>query len=132
MCTREFPGAQRLEYDAITDSDFPCDLTALICTDSTGFAGGYFIGFGSHSNTKSKIVRLAEPVAECDTLITVGKIHHVVAQREGKIVKHFVDGVEVMSYEDDFPLKGEGHRMFGFYIFSDGEIDNVRLYTKPE
>ena len=30
MCTRRFPGSQRIAYDALTTNESPCDLSAVL------------------------------------------------------------------------------------------------------
>ena len=129
VCTRKLTGAHRLEFDA--KSNDPCDLTAIICADERGYRGGYFFGFGSDDNDCSKLLVKGKEVKRWDTLITPGKLHHVVCQRDGKKLTHIVDGKVVMAYIHEEPLKGEGHQMIGFYIYSSGKIDNVKIYTKP-
>jgi len=130
MCTRDFPGAHRLEFDA--QSDDPCDLTGIICANESGYEAGYFFGFGSGYNAYSKLLVEGAEMQQWETLITPGKIHQVVCQRDGNTLTHFVDGKAVMTYKDDEPLKGKDHQRVGFYIFTVGKIDNVKVYTKPE
>jgi len=130
MCTKKFPGGQRLEFDARSDN--PTDLTAVICAD-TSYWDGYFVGFGSNGNTHSKLlIQGGYEVKVWDTIITPGKTHRVVAQRDGNTITHIVDGETVMTYEDQYPLKGEYHQKVGLYIWTSGQIDNVKVYTKPE
>ena len=132
LCTRKFPGSQRLEFDARSDNPAPCDLSAFIGANELGLATGYFFGFGSEWNTYSRLLVQGPPVKEYDAVITPGTLHHVVCQREGNTLTHIVDGEVVMTYVHDTPLKGAAHEMVGFYIYSSGKIDNVKLYTKPE
>ena len=132
MCSKKFVGAHRLEFDARSDSDYPCDLTGIICANEYGYQGGYFVGFGSEYNSYSKLLIEGYEAMQWNALITKGKIHHQVVQRDGKTITHIVDGKTVMTYEHDQPLKGKDHQMIGFYVFSEGQIDNVKVYTKPE
>ena len=130
VCSRKFPGAHRLEFDA--KSDNPCDLTGLICANELGYAGGYFVGFGTELNAYSKLLVQGVEVKRWDAVITPGKVHHQIVQREGSTITHVVDGKVIMTYEHDEPLKGAGHEMVGFYLYGPGQIDNVKVYTKPE
>ena len=45
LCKQIFPGAQRLEFEAISEN--PGDLTGLLRTTGVGWRGGYFFGFGT-------------------------------------------------------------------------------------
>ena len=130
VCTRRFAGAQRLEFDA--QSDRPCDLTGILCCDESGYHGGYFFGFGSDNNAHGKLLVEAMYVADYDAVIVPGKLHHVVCQRVGSELKHAIDGEEVLSFVHEPPLTGGQHEMIGFYIWTRGMIDNVKVYTKAE
>ncbi len=130
MCTRDFPGAHRLEFDARSDN--PGDLTGFICAHGYSYWHGYLVGFGSNSNSHSRLLIEGYEVKKWDAVITPGKIHHQVVQRDGDTITHIVDGETVMTYEHDQPLKGKYHQSVGFYISTTGQIDNVKVYTKPE
>ncbi len=130
MCTKKFEGCNRLEYDCMSEN--PCDLTAIINAGGYGYESGYFVGFGSNYNSRSKLLVQGWEMKEWDAKIEPGKWHHVVAQRDGNVVSQTIDGETVMTYEDEQPLKGEYHQKIGFYIFTEGYIDNVKVYTKPE
>ena len=130
VCARNFPGAQRLEFDARSDN--PGDLTGIICAYGYSYWDGYFVGFGTNSNSRSKLLIQGFEVKEWDAVITPGKIHHQIVQRNGDTITHIVDGETVMTYKHDQPLKGKYHQKVGFYIWTTGQIDNVKVYTKPE
>lgn len=130
VCTRKFSGDQRLEFYA--RSDQPCDLTGQLCVNESGFWDGYFFGFGSDNNAYSKLLIKGRLVVQYDGIITPGKIHHIVCQREGNQLRHIVDGKVIMTFTHEPPLKGERHEMIGFYIWNTGKIDDVKVYTKPE
>jgi len=132
ICTKKFPGAQRLEFVAKSDDPQPCDLTGLLCIDESGLSSGYFFGFGSEWNAYSKLLVKGKEVTRCDAHIVPGKAHHVVCERVGNRLTNIVDGKVVLTHTDDTPLKGDGHEMIGFYIFSSGKIDDVKVYTKAE
>jgi len=131
-CTKKFPGCQRLEYDARADDPQPCDLSGLLGIGEAGSESGYFFGFGSEWNVHSKLVIRGAEIKDWPKVITPGKVHHVVCERDGKTLRNVVDGEVVMTYTDESPLTGEGHDKVGFYIFSTGKIGNVKVYTKPE
>lgn len=130
MCARKFTGAQRLEFDAVTKD--PCDLSGILAADETGHRSGYFFGFGGEYNTISKLLIEGKEVVSSDALITPGKTHHVVCECEGGRLRHIVDGKVIATYTHESPLTGDGHQMIGFYIYTTGRVDNVKVYTKPE
>ncbi|MHC4124757.1 MAG: hypothetical protein ACYSSI_14365 [Planctomycetota bacterium] len=128
VCTKKFAGDQRVEFDA--QSDNPCDLTCILSTDEEGHTNGYFVGFGSNNNAYSKLLIQGYEVKTWDTVIKPGKVHHQVVQKKGNTITHTVDGKTVMTYKHSMPLEGEDHQMIGFYIYTSGKIDNVKVYTK--
>ena len=132
VCAKKFPGSQRLEFDAVTNDPRPCDLSGTLCVDERGYSSGYFFGFGSEWNAFSRLLVRGSQAKQWDTVITAGKLHHVVCELDANTLKHIVDGKEVMTHTVDAPLKGEWHQMVGFYIYSTGKIDNVKVYTKAE
>jgi hypothetical protein len=131
LCLKDFPGAQRLEYDASTDT--PGDLSAVLAADQNGaWDSGYFFGFGSDENQSSKLrIQGGEPHFYFGK-VEPGKVYHVVCQREGDTVTHTVDGKTLLTFKDPKPLTGEGHRRISLYIWPAGRMDNVKVYTKPE
>ena len=132
ICARLFPGSQRVEFDAVTVDPQPCDLSGLLGVNRGGLTTGYFFGFGSDNNRGSKLlIESKRDVERYDAVIVPGQLHHVVCEREGNVLRHIIDGKVAVSYTDDPPLKGNAHEMIGFYIFTSGQIDNVKVYTKP-
>lgn len=123
---QEVPTPVRIEFDA--RSERPGDLTAFWGTKDAAYKGGYFIGFASNSNTACKILRLGEQVMIRDEpLATPGQWHHVIGQVIGERVQLIVDGELAMEYVDEKPL--EGKRLPGIIAWSEGEFDNVRIFT---
>ena len=129
MISDKFPGSQRLEFDA--KSDKPGDLSSIICA-SYGHWDGYLVGFGSDDNTHSKLLVELTKVKQWNSVVTPGKVHHQIVERDGDTIKHTVDGETVMTYKHDNPLKGENYQKIGFYIWTSGQIDNVKVYTKRD
>ena len=128
---RHFPGNQRIEFDAMAQPDNAYDLNGILGTSERGgFMDGYFFGFGSEGNTASKLLKKNRGMKRSDARIVLGKIHHVICQREGNVLTHIVDGKVILTYEDAQPLTGPGHDRVGLYIYGAGNIDNIRVYTK--
>jgi len=118
----------RIEFDA--RSDRPGDLTAFWGTEDAGYRDGYFIGFASNGNTACKLLRLGREVLVQDgPLATPGRWHHVIGQVLPDRLQLIVDGEPAMEYEEPEPL--EGRRLPGIIAWSEGEFDNLRIYTAP-
>ena len=150
LCTRRFPGAQRITYDATTNGQAPCDLSAFLSATDKGVFEGAFFGFGSNRNAKSKLLLLKKEVATSPRTITPGKTHRVAAERDGLTLRQTVDGAESFTFvnggeptlqearegamlvRDMVDLSGEDHEYVGLYIYTSGAIDNVKVYTKPD
>ncbi|MFH0964414.1 MAG: glycoside hydrolase domain-containing protein [Planctomycetota bacterium] len=150
LCTRKLPGSQRMTYDARSDTDAPCDLSAFLSAGEKGLAEGAFFGFGSNLNTLSKLVLARKQVAQSDALIERGKWHSVACEREGLSLRQAIDGRASIEHvnggtpelregreggifvRDVVPLSGDGHALVGLYAYTAGAFDNVRVYTKAD
>ncbi|MCG3147498.1 MAG: hypothetical protein PCFJNLEI_00938 [Verrucomicrobiae bacterium] len=87
VCTRQFRGPLRLDYEAQAASEQPCDLSAYV--------NGIFFGFGSENNQGSKlIVRANIPVAaRSDRRILPGQTHQVSCRCAPQHLQMRVDGM---------------------------------------
>jgi len=130
LCAKLFPGNQRLEMDCRAREN-ACDLSVMLMAGDDGVATGYFYGFGSEYNTYSKLLVQSVEVKTCGARIEPGKVHHVVCEFDDGKLTHIVDGKTIQEYVHDEPLKGEGQERLGLYVFSWGQFDNIRVYTKP-
>ena len=97
MCTRRFPGAQRLEFDAVTSAPQPCDLSALLMAHERGLNTGAFFGFGSDNNRYSMInidpaAGRCRSAARSEATIVCGKLYRIVCECDGHALRHWVDG----------------------------------------
>jgi len=107
LCARKFPGVQRVEFEAVTDSPNPCDLSALLATDERGGDHGIFFGLGADYNQRSLIMydrRPARDRAAVETkkvLIIPGHSHRVVCEHDGTWLRHWVDDVLIQSCVND-------------------------------
>lgn len=132
VCTKQFLGAIRLEYDAMAPVETPCDLSATINGGADGESSAFFFGFGSQSNTTGRFLIKGQPGREYPAVITPNKWHHVVCERYGKVFRHIIDGKTVMEYTHPGPLPGPLDREIAFYVWHVGCFDNVKVYTRPE
>jgi len=107
LCARKFPGVQRVEFEAATDSPNPCDLSALLATDERGASQGIYFGLGADYNQRSLIMfdrRPARDRAAVETtqvLIIPGHTHRVICEHDGSWLRHWVDDVLIQSCVND-------------------------------
>ncbi|MCG3148672.1 MAG: hypothetical protein PCFJNLEI_02117 [Verrucomicrobiae bacterium] len=110
LCTRKFPGNQRVEYDATTNVAKPCDLSAFLKAGERGLNTGVFFGFGAKHNESSYIIynwqasRYRE-ACQSSVVIQPGQLHRVVCEIDGAMLRHWVDGALIQSCAND----GFGH-----------------------
>ena len=150
---RVLPVNARIEFDAVSqaaDGDLKAELwgdgrsyaTALSYTNATS----YLPIFGGWHNTYHVLARLNEHASDRKEIkvdkdsddprekpVMAGQIYHFKVERsDGKTVKWWVDGNEMLTYPDQAPLVGTGHDHFGF---NDWDVkvcfDNVRVTPLP-
>ena len=131
LLTRSFPGFQRVEFDALAEGKRPCDLSTFIHSGPAGSPCGYFLQFGGSGNTFNSLRRDGVfTTCQCEKrFITPGKVHKIVAEFDGAAARLTVDGQVVLEYLDAAPVLGAGHDKLGFYIYTSGAVDNVRVYS---
>ena len=132
VSTWRFTGDVRLEYDAITDAEKPCDLSGVLSAKWGEEASGYYFGFGGQNNKFSFLIVRGEVVKKADVLIVPGKRHQVICQREGKNITFSVDGKVIASHVHDKPIAKSGFDRVGLTVYASGRFDNVRIYTKND
>ncbi|MEO8876828.1 MAG: hypothetical protein ABI461_14640 [Polyangiaceae bacterium] len=143
------PVNARIEFDAKSDSEAG-DLKAELWGDGKSAATGisytnatsYLTILGGWHNTFHVIARLNEHGTDRKEIridkdsddprqkpVTRGQGYHFKVERnDGKTIRWWVDGVEMLTFPDDKPLAGIGHDHFGF---NDWEVkvcfDNVKI-----
>lgn len=132
VCTKQFLGAIRLEYDAMAPVETPCDLSATINGGADGESSGFFFGFGSQNNTTGRFLLKGQPGKEYPAVVTPNRWHHVVCERYAKVFRHIIDGKTVMEYTHPGPLPGPLNRDIALYVWHVGHFDNVKVYTRAE
>ncbi|MCA9712040.1 MAG: hypothetical protein KDK70_39760, partial [Myxococcales bacterium] len=121
---RPLPDDVRVEFDAWATSD-EGDVKVELCGDGRSaatsmnyVATGYVVIFGGWNNSLNAIVRRNEHGRERETntepQVEPGRRYHFTLVRTGGELRWEVDGREVLSYEDEAPLRGEGHDHFAF------------------
>jgi len=150
---RVLPVNARIEFDALSqspDGDLKAELwgdghsyaTALSYTNATSYLtilGGWHNKFhvlariNEHGNDRKEIAVDPNSDDPREKPVVPGQRYHFKVERaDGKTVKWWVDGNEMLSYVDSAPLAGAGHDHFGF---NDWDVkvcfDNVRVVPLP-
>jgi hypothetical protein len=146
---RVLPVNVRIEFDAVSDSpdgdlkaeywgDGRSYATALSYTNATSYLtifGGWHNKFhvlariDEHGNDRKQITVDPNSDDPREKPVVAGQLYHFKVERtDGKTVKWWVDGNEMLSFPDTAPLAGPGHDHFGF---NDWDVkvcfDNVRI-----
>ncbi len=150
---RILPVDARVEFDAVSDAA-DGDLKAEFWGDGRSYAtslsytnaSSYLTIFGGWHNKFHVLARLNEhgddrkeiavdPTSDDprEKPVMAGQTYHFKVERmDGKTVKWWIDGNEMLSYPDSAPLAGVGHDHFGF---NDWDVkvcfDNVRIVPLP-
>ena len=150
---RVLPVNARIEFDAVsdaTDGDIKAECwgdglssaTALSYTNATSYLtifGGWHNKFhvlarmNEHGGDRKEITVDPSSDDPREKPVVAGQLYRFKVERaDGKTVKWWVDGNEMLSYPDSAPLAGVGHEHFGF---NDWEVkvcfDNVRIVPLP-
>jgi len=103
----------------------------------TIFGGGTTSSTSSRGSTSTAATARRSPSTQTPTIRARsrrrGQLYHFKVERsEGKAVKWWVDGNEMLTYADASPLAGLGHDHFGFNDW-DAKVcfDNVRVTPLP-
>ena len=126
--------AQRIEFDAWAERGYPCDLSGLLCADPKqggGFYGAYFFGYGCEMNAFSKLLIGAVDYRTIPLRMEPGERHHIVCERDGDRLSHWVDGKAVLNCLHKDRLDGPTHAQAGVYMYlPDQFVDNVKIFTR--
>ncbi len=147
------PTNARIEFDAVSmspDGDLKAEYwgdghsyaTALSYTNATS----YLTIFGGWHNTHHVLARINEHATDRKDIVVdansddprekpvvAGQVYRFKVERsDGRTVRWWVDGNEMLSYPDPAPLVGPGHDHFGFNNW-DVKVcfDNVRVVPLP-
>ena len=151
---RTLPVNARIEFDAVSfspDGDLKAEFwgdgrsyaTALSYTNATSYLtifGGWHNKFhvlariNEHGNDRKEITVVdlnSDDVRERP--VVAGQVYRFKVERnDGKSVRWWIDGNEMLTYSDTAPLAGIGHDHFGF---NDWDVkvcfDNVRVVPLP-
>jgi len=152
--TRRLPVNARIEFEATSHSD-DGDLKAEIWGDGRSAASGvsyddatsYLTIFGGWKNHFHVLARIDEhardrkeirvdPSAESlpsGPVVPTTAYRFKIERSDGRTVRWYVDGVEMLTYPDDEPLRGPGHEYFGY---NDWQVrvcfDNLKITPLPD
>jgi hypothetical protein len=147
------PTNARVEFDAVSQSP-DGDLKAEYWGDGRSYATqlsyvnatSYLTIFGGWHNKFHVLARINEHGTDRKEIaidpssddprekpVVAGQSYHFKVERnDGKTVRWWVDGIEMLTYADTSPLGGLGHDHFGF---NDWDVkvcfDNVRIVPLP-
>jgi hypothetical protein len=124
---KPIPDEVVIDFDAWTDSP-EGDMKVEVFGDGQSFhrgdplgayaATGYVLVMGGWRNTLSAIARQNEHapdrVTRAEPRVVPGKKYHWTIRRKGRILTWLVDGQPFLAFDDPDPLRGPGHRFFGF------------------
>lgn len=93
----------------------PSDLNGVLCGDGENLCSGYAVVLAGDNNTRGKILRKGETVAESAHVVfdnpTTGNLNgfhrhwfHVRTEKMGGRITMYVDGQKVLEYDDPAPL----------------------------
>ncbi|HEY8038739.1 MAG TPA: hypothetical protein VIF15_03065 [Polyangiaceae bacterium] len=150
---RTLPVNARIEFDAVSqsaDGDLKAEYwgdgrsfaTALSYTNATSYLtifGGWHNKYhvlariNEHGNDRQEITVDPNSDDPREKPVVTGQSYHFKVERaDGKSVKWWVDGNEMLTYADAAPLTGVGHDHFGF---NDWDVkvcfDNVKVTPLP-
>lgn len=114
---RKLPDDVRIEFKAKAESA-EGDIKVEVFGDGNRHESGYILIFGGWNNQLDVIARLDEHgddrKEKPSAGVKPGRVYDMAIERTGSSLKWFVDGEPFMTYEDDSPLTGSGHRFFAF------------------
>ncbi|MGZ6097728.1 MAG: hypothetical protein ACXWLL_04995 [Myxococcaceae bacterium] len=95
-------------------------------------ATGYVLVMGGWRNTLSAIARqhehAADRVTRAEPPVVPGRKYHWTIRRQGRVLTWLVDGQPFLTFDDPDPLRGAGHRSFGFSGWeSKVYFDNLKI-----
>ena len=121
---RALPDDLRVEFDAwatTEEGDVKVELAGdgrSAATSVNYVATGYVVIFGGWNNSLNAIVRRNEHGRQRETSsepkVEPDVRYHFSITRSGNEIRWEVDGQEVLTYEDEAPLRGPGHDHFAF------------------
>lgn len=147
------PVNARIEFDAVSqssDGDLKAEYwgdgrsaaTGLSYTNATSYLtilGGWhnkihvLARLNEHGTDRKEVVVDPHSDDPRERAIVPGQIYHFKVERsDGRTVRWWVDGNEMLTYPDPAPLTGMGHDHFGFNDW-DAKVcfDNVRVVPLP-
>ncbi len=112
------PESFRVNFRAKSDSE-EGDIKFEILGDGETHESGYVGIFGGWSNQLNIIARLDEHgddrlVGASEMSVEPGRVYEMDVVRTDGRLRWYIDGDLFLTYDDSEPLRGDGHRHFGF------------------
>lgn len=126
------PDKVRVEFDARARSA-DGDLKFEIFGDGDRHESGYVVILGGWKNSLDVVARLDEHgedrAEQASFKVQTDRVYKVAAERTHSTLRVFVDGKEIMQFEDQSPLLGSKHQSFAFNNWLvPVEFDNFKVY----
>ncbi len=131
LSARKFSGLQKITFNAVLEANPGLsDISPFIQAGTNGIANSYMVQFGGNFNTVSTLKRMGKVVVESERIIEPGKVHAIIAEYDGTVVRLTVDGKIVAEFPEVYPMIGDGHDRIGIYTY-DGilKIRDLKIYT---
>lgn len=129
----ELPENVRIEFDARSQTRVG-DIKFEVFTDGRTHESGYVCIFGGWNNQLNIIARLDEHgedrlVGQSGVSVVPGETYRMRVERTGDDLVWWVNGEPFLTYEDSAPLRGNGHRYFGFNNWETPlRFDNLKIW----
>lgn len=97
------------------------------------YTSGYFFQFGGGYNTKNVIAKKGESVvtdSSSGKVIETNQRHKIIAENDQGHLRFFVDGEQLLDYEESGSIMGSGFDQVGFYFYTAFDVHNVKIYVK--
>lgn len=150
---RTLPVNARIEFDAVSqapDGDLKAEYwgdgrsfaTTLSYTNATSYLtifGGWHNKFhvlarlNEHGNDRKEITVTPDSDDPREKPVVSGQSYHFKVERaDGRTIRWWIDGIDMLTWNDPAPLVGSGHDHFGF---NDWDVkvcfDNVKVVPLP-
>jgi hypothetical protein len=133
---QRLPQDVRIEFKAKAESK-EGDIKVEVFGDGSRHESGYILIFGGWSNQLDVIARLDEHgddrKEQPSEGVEPGRVYQMAVERTGSTITWFVGGEPFMTYDDDSPLTGKGHRFFAFNNWTAPvRFDDIRVIHLEE
>ena len=119
--TQKFPGDVRVELVASLSGEKLSDLSLILNgNEQSGRDSGYLLQVGAKGNKMGRLQRqgtVAEESINGKGVVSAGKKHTVVAEKNAGTISLTLDGKEIFSVKDNSPIKGDANALVALYTW---------------